>query len=141
MGPLMASRLVGHWELVSYDSIEPDGSLRQPFGNALGRLSYDARGNMTGQVMRPDRPRVEAREGAAQQVRAAYTGYIAYFGTYDVNAAGDQVTHHVLGALSPAWVGGDQVRRMRFDGDLLVLEADVPRGGGIARHVLTWRRL
>ena len=137
----MSSRLIGNWELVSYDSVEPDGSLRQPFGHAIGRLSYDERGNMAGQVMRPDRPPVEARQGAAQQVRAAYTGYIAYFGTYEVNAEANQVTHRVVGALSPGWVGGLQVRRMRFDGELLVLEADVPRSGGTARHVLTWRRL
>jgi lipocalin-like protein len=137
---MSAARLVGSWELVSYDSVEPDGSVRQPFGEAVGRLNYDSGGNMSGQVMRPDRPSPDAREGAAQQIRAAYTGYIAYFGTYDVNAAGDTVTHRVLGALNPAWIGGSQVRRMRFDGDLLILEADVVKTGGTARHVLTWRR-
>lgn len=138
---MSADRLVGLWELVSYDSIEPDGAVRRPFGNAIGRLSYDAAGNMTGQVMRPDRPHVEAREGAAQQVRAAYTGYIAYFGTYDVSAERDAVTHHVQGALNPSWVGGDQTRRMHFDGELLILEADVPKARGSATHVLTWRRI
>ena len=62
-------------------------------------------------------------------MRSAYAGYIAYFGTYEVNEAGDTVVHHVHGALNPGWVGGDQVRRMRFDGELLVLSTDVPKAG------------
>src|SRR5262249_38236556 len=113
----MAQRLIGTWTLVSYEAIEPDGSRSLPFGHAVGRLSYDVHGNMSGQVMRPHRAPVELAIGAAQQVRAAYIGYIAYFGTYEVDEQAGTVVHHVLGALNPAWVGGDQVRRMAFDGD------------------------
>lgn len=137
----MSQRLIGDWTLVSYDAIAPDGSRSQPFGDARGRLRYDAYGNMAGQVMRPDRPRVELGTGSALRVRDAYTGYIAYFGTYAVNAAGDTVIHHVQAALNPAWVGGDQVRQMRFEGDLLVLQADVEKNQQTMRHVLTWRKL
>jgi hypothetical protein len=134
-------QLLGTWELVSYESTEPDGRERLPFGRAIGRITYDAAGNMTGQVMRPDRPPVNTREGAVEKIRAAYTGFIAYFGTYEIGEQGDSVVHHVAGALNPSWVGGDQVRRMRFDGEHLILEADVARPEGTARHVLTWRRI
>lgn len=134
-------QLLGTWELVSYESTEPDGRKRRPFGDAIGRITYDAAGNMTGQVMRPDRPIFHAGETAIEKVRAAYTGFIAYFGTFEVNPTGDEVVHHVVGALNPGWVGGDQVRRMRFEGEKLILEADVTRPEGMARHVLTWQRL
>jgi hypothetical protein len=134
-------QLFGTWELVSYESTEPDGRKRLPFGHAVGRITYDAGGNMTGQVMRPERPIFDPRESSIEKVRAAYTGYIAYFGTYEVSAAGDSVVHRVTGALNPGWVGGDLVRRMRFEGDLLILEADVARPDGLARHVLTWQRV
>ncbi|MBA3231524.1 MAG: lipocalin-like domain-containing protein [Acidobacteria bacterium] len=137
----MPHRLIGNWTLVSYDAVAPDGTRSLPFGRALGRLSYDEHGNMAGQVMRPDRGPVTLGDGSAQQVRAAYIGYIAYFGTYQVNEARDTVIHHVLGALNPAWVGGNQVRRMRFNGDLLELQADVHKGTQIITHVLTWRKL
>ena len=137
----MTNRLVGHWILVSYDAVAPDGTRSLPFGHAVGRLSYDEHGHMSGQVMRPGRARVSVGEGGAQQVRAAYIGYIAYFGRYEVGPAGDTVTHFVDGALNPAWVGGEQVRQMRFDGDLLVLQADVQKGLHTIRHELTWRRL
>jgi hypothetical protein len=134
-------RLVGNWTLVSYDSIEPDGSIEKPFGEAVGRLSYDALGHMSGQVMRPDRAAIVRSDRGIHNLRAAYRGYIAYFGTYEVNERGDTVVHHVQGALNPAWVGGTQVRRLRFDGELLILEAEVERPEGNHRHVLTWQRL
>lgn len=136
----MPQRLIGTWFLRSYVSIHPDGSTGLPFGEAIGRLSYDALGNMAGQVMRPNRAPV-ARDGqGTYNLRAAYTGYIAYFGTYEVDHAAGTVVHHVQAALNPAWVGGRQVRRMRFDGEFLILEADVHRPEGLVRHVLTWER-
>lgn len=136
----MKARLIGNWRLVSYETTETEGRRGKPYGEAVGRLSYDDRGNMSGQVMRPDRTRVELGEGNAQQVRAAYLGYIAYFGTYEVAGDGTSVVHHVEGALNPAWVGGDQVRRMRFEGERLVLSADVRKSGEVVTHVLTWER-
>jgi lipocalin-like protein len=134
------ARLVGMWRLVSYQTMERDGRTGKPYGDAVGRLEYDNRGNMAGQVMRPGRARVEVGEGAAQQVRAAYLGYIAYFGTYEVASDGQSVVHHVEGALNPAWVGSHQVRALRFEGEQLVLSADVVKGGHKVTHVLTWER-
>jgi len=136
----MKERLIGNWRLVSYVTTEPGGKRGTPYGDAAGRLMYDANGNMAGQVMRPDRARVELGEGSAQQVRAAYLGYIAYFGTYEIAADGQSVVHHVDGSLNPAWVGGDQVRGMRFDGDRLVLSAEVRKNGETVTHTLTWER-
>ncbi|HVL66985.1 MAG TPA: lipocalin-like domain-containing protein [Vicinamibacterales bacterium] len=135
------TELVGNWSLVSYVTEGPDGKTGTPYGDAVGRLTYDGNGNMSGQVMRPGRPPVRHGETGLPEVRAAYAGYIAYFGTYTVNDARDTVVHHVQGALNPSWVGGDQVRRMRFDGDLLVLSTDIQKGGGLVRHTLTWKRI
>ncbi len=138
---MAVNRLVGNWALVSYVTEHPDGSNGKPYGDAVGRLTYDAHGNMSGQVMRPGRAPVTPGQWSAQDVRSAYAGYIAYFGTYEVSEAGDTVVHHVHGALNPSWVGGDQVRRLRFEGDLLILSTDVPKGGALVRHVLTWKKL
>lgn len=135
------NELVGNWALVSYVTDNPDGSQGQPYGEAVGRLTYDAHGNMSGQVMRPGRAPVVQGPRGLDEVRAAYGGYIAYFGTYQFNAARDTVVHHVEGALNPAWVGGDQVRRVRFEGGLLILSTEVPKGGALIRHTLTWKRI
>ena len=138
---MAVTRLVGNWTLLSYVTEHPDGSRGKPYGEAVGRLSYDAHGNMAGQVMRPGRLEVAPGQWGAQEVRSAYAGYIAYFGTYEVNADEGTVVHHVQGALNPGWVGGDQVRRIRFEDDLLILSTDVPKGGVLVRHTLTWKRL
>jgi hypothetical protein len=91
--------------------------------------------------MRPGRLEVTPGQWTTQDVRSAYAGYIAYFGRYEVNEAQDTVVHHVQGALNPGWVGGHQVRRLRFNGELLVLSTDVPKGGAMVRHTLTWEKL
>ena len=135
------NQLVGNWTLVSYVTENPDGSRGRPYGNAIGRLSYDEHGHMAGQVMRPDRTLVTPGDWQSQQVRSAYAGYIAYFGTYEVDAGGDTVMHHVQGALNPGWVGGVQVRRIKFDGDLLVLSTQVEKAGAMVNHVLTWKKI
>jgi hypothetical protein len=136
----VTERLVGSWRLVSYETVDGAGRRGTPYAAAVGRLTYDERGNMSGQVMRPDRARVEVGVGNAQSVRAAYIGYIAYFGSYEVASDGASVVHRVEGALNPQWVGGTQVRRLRFDGDRLVLSADVRKGGDTVTHTLTWER-
>ena len=136
----MKERIIGTWRLISYETDEQGGKRGRPYGDAVGRLAYDAQGNMSGQVMRPGRPPVERGEGNAQTVRAAYIGYIAYFGTYEIADDGESVVHHVDGALNPAWVGSHQVRKMRFDGERLILAADVAKNGDTVRHTLTWER-
>lgn len=136
----MSERLVGSWRLVSYETDEQGGKRGTPYGDAVGRLEYDDHGNMSGQVMRPGRARVDPGNGNAPLVRAAYFGYIAYFGTYEVAPDGGSVVHHVQGSLNPAWVGGRQVRKLRFDGERLVLSADVHKSGETVTHTLTWER-
>lgn len=133
-------RLIGSWRLVSYETSDAAGRVGKPYADAMGRLTYDDRGNMSGQVMRPDRVPVEIARGSTQSARAAYIGYIAYFGSYEVAADGTSVAHRVEGALNPEWVGGTQTRKLRFDGERLVLSADVRKNHDIVTHILTWER-
>ena len=136
----MKARLIGSWRLVSYETTDAAGGKGKPYGDAVGRISYDAHGNMTGQVMRPDRSPADPGASPADWARAAYLGYIAYFGTYDVAADGQSVVHHVQGSLNPAWVGGDQVRQLRFDGERLILSTNTSKDGVAILHELTWEK-
>jgi len=90
-----------------------------------------------------DRPRFahESPQFSTDAERAAAgQHFFAYSGTYDV--VDNVVTHHIDLCLFPNWVGEDQSRTARFDGDLLRLEF---RGGeGTARAStlrLVWKRL
>ncbi|MGH8595997.1 MAG: lipocalin-like domain-containing protein [Gammaproteobacteria bacterium] len=51
------------------------------------------------------------------------------------------VTHHVTASLFPNWVGGDQARFYRFDGDTLILTSKpfAAFGTEVRPHVV-WRK-
>jgi len=145
LSPDGASALVGTWRLVSFESKTGDGAIRHQLGPAArGQLAYDAAGHMSAQLMDPERPRFasgDLTQGSDIEVRAAMAGYIAYYGTYTVDQTRGVVTHHVQGALFPNWVGGDQVRYFRLDGDRLTITTPLIRiGGEDSTTVLVWER-
>jgi Lipocalin-like domain len=124
----IAQRLVGVWRLVSFGTHSPNGPTRYPFGaDATGLLIYTASGQMAGQVMRQGRAAFSSptiTRGSDAELAEAATGYIAYAGTYSVDAAAGVVTHHVTMSLFPNLVGTEQRRAVRFDGEHLELIAE-----------------
>ena len=139
------SALVGVWRLVALESRTTSGEIRHPLGRAArGQLMYDSAGRMSAQLMDPDRPTFASGDltrGSDAELRAAVAGYIAYYGTYTVDLSRGVVTHHVQGALFPNWVGGDQVRYFRLDGDRLTITTPPIRiGGEDSTTVLVWER-
>jgi hypothetical protein len=139
-------KFAGTWRLVSYDSRDSAGTVEYPWGkDAIGRLMYDSRGNMSASLMKPGRPRFasqDLRSGTDAEVRAAYEGFISYWGTYTVDSAKRTVAHHVLGASYPNWVGVDQLRYFRLDGQRLVLTTPPLRiDGRLLTSVLVWERV
>jgi hypothetical protein len=109
-------------------------------------LTYDADGYMTVQLMRPDRPQRRPRPVAPDAVLGTIgelevLGYLAYCGTYDVEAGAWRVVHHVTCALLPELVGQDVVRTYELSGDTLTLHTPpVVVDGRERRSVLVWRR-
>ena len=140
-----AEALIGTWRLVAFESRTASGEIRHPLGRVpVGQLVYDGAGHMSAQLMDPERPPFAAGDlarGSEAEVRAAAGGYIAYYGTYTLDLAAGVVTHHVEGALFPNWVGGEQVRYVRLEGDRLTLTTPPMRlGGEEATTVLVWER-
>ena len=136
-----AQRFVGHWRLISYEQRSTSGEVTEPLGkDPIGRISYDTDGHMSAQLMRRDRSRFansDPRKGTDAEIRDAFTGYSAYYGSYSVDEKSGTVTHHVEGAWFPNWIGTKQVRRYEFSGNRLILRADLPAGPG----VLVWERI
>ena len=138
--------LIGTWRLVSSEARTSSGVARYPLGHdAVGQLFYDVGANMSAHVMRVDRPRFASNDpgsGTDVEVRAAFEGYVSYFGTYTVDPIARTVTHHVRGASYPNWVGHDQIRYYRIDGPHLVLSTPPILDGGEALvYTLTWERM
>ncbi len=138
-------QFVGTWRLVSLEGHYGDGTVAHPFGpDAAGIIVYDAQGHMAAQIMRRDRPRFAAgdqQRGTPEENRAAVTGYVAYWGSYELFEDGT-IVHHVQGSLFPNWVGGEQRRFWEFVGSRLVLRTPpTAMGGRMVSSVLVWERV
>lgn len=95
----VGERFRGAWTLVSYEQRKPGAAVTYPMGkDALGRLAYDADGRMAAQLTRRDRPKFSAGSrsaGTIEEVRAAFEGFLAYYGPYTIDEKQHTVTHHV----------------------------------------------
>ena len=128
----LAARLVGTWQVLELVDTDPAGKTHYPYGKQpKGYIVYDPTGHLHVQVMRtPPTPPFAAgdQSGTDAEVRAAYDGYVAYFGTYKVDEARGQVIHRVEGSLMPSYTGTDQPRPVKVVGDELVIESRTPEG-------------
>src|SRR5262245_11605065 len=83
--------VVGTWRLVSFEDKPPSGPAVLPFGpDPKGLLIYDATGHMSLQIMKNPGPTVAS--GKETQITPdeklqLFDSYVAYFGTYRVDAA------------------------------------------------------
>ncbi len=137
--------VVGTWRLLSYQARMPDGTVRNPMGaNPAGRLTYDRERRMAVQFQRRDRPRFangEMRGGTPEEMKAAYFGYVAYYGAYRVDEATSTVTHVIQGSLFPNWEGQAQERFVQLAGNRLTITTPpFPSGGQPVTLVLVWER-
>ncbi|MGB2602450.1 MAG: lipocalin-like domain-containing protein [Candidatus Sulfotelmatobacter sp.] len=133
-----ARALIGTWRLVELADLDKDGKWKFRFGeHPCGYFVYDRTGHVHIQIMKvpPLAPFSEANtiEGklpSAEHALAAYSAYVAYFGTYTVDEKKHVVTHHVEGSLAPEFTDTDQPRPFKLEGDRLEI------GDG-----KTWRRV
>ena len=136
----LAEKLVGTWRIVRFIDTDARGKVTYLFGeNPRGYIVYDPTGHLSVQIMRmPARPPFAAGDddkGTDAEVRAAYDGYVAYFGTYRVDEANSVVTHVVEGSLKPSYTGTDQPRPFKLDGDVLVIQGRDKDGSSYVREL------
>jgi hypothetical protein len=138
--------LVGAWRLERWDITYDDGRAATfPFGqDAIGLLMYTPDGQMSASISRTGRGRIanpSMRHAPTGEKAAAFESYFSYAGRFSV--CGGTVVHHVSVALNQNFVGSDQVRDMRLEGDTLTLSAsDLLPGTTVTRlHRLLWRKV
>jgi len=113
-----ASRFVGAWKLVAIEGQQV------PRRDRVGLIMYDTTGRMAVQIMPLDRPKFASGnrlQGTQEEIKAAFDGYTAYFGPYEVNEAEGVVIHRLEGSIFPNDVGRDNIRYYEFSGDRLTL--------------------
>ena len=138
-------QFIGTWRLISSEFRRSNGEVTYPMGiNVAGMLMYDADGHMSAQIMRVDRnvfSMGDQFKGTPEEIKSAYEGYVAYFGAYEVNEEKSTITHHVEGSSFPNWVGTDQRRFFKFQGNRLTVSTPpTPFGGDQVTALLTWER-
>ncbi len=125
---MQSNLFVGVWKLISCDAIRKNGSVLPIYGkNPIGRLYYDAAGNMSVHMMKSGRPNFADQtkfRATPFEMRMAYESYEAYFSTYEVDEENHVINHNVLGGLFPNWTGTIQARYYKFDGNRLFLSTD-----------------
>jgi Lipocalin-like domain len=140
----MAVDLVGTWKLIAWRRVADDGTVTYPLGeDAHGLLVYTADGRMIVQVAAANRAPVEPTDpplgGDVQKRADAYSTFLAYFGSYEVD--GDSVIHRVDSSLFPDWSGAEQSRPFTYDGHELILRTPPMSGPhGTVVNELAWAR-
>jgi|SRR4051812_3802603 hypothetical protein len=135
--------VIGAWKLLSIEDRKSSGEVIHWMGDKpTGLIIYDRSGYMSVQFMRDPRPVFSAAYNQAtfEEVKNAYEGYFAYFGTYRVDESNGVIIHHLQGSLRPQEVGIDYDRYFQIDGDLLILTMSVPGKDQGRKRTLVWTR-
>jgi hypothetical protein len=140
------SALVGTWTLISFEGQAGQGPVVYPYGaDAQGILIYADNGRYAVQIMNRARPPLAAGDqmkGTPQEIRAAFEGCLAYYGSYEYDPAAGWVLHHVEASLYPNWNGVTLKRYAELEGDRLKLTTPSMPWGGSENFVgcLVWER-
>jgi lipocalin-like protein len=125
--------IVGTWKLVRATARDATGApLPEPYGGkGIGRVTFTADGRMQSVVCdgRRELPAGESRD------------YNSYCGNYTFDGA--RLVTRVDAASDPGRLGSDQVRGVRFEGELVVLSPP-PRtlaGSRQEYRELTWQKI
>ena len=124
--------VLGAWKLISFEAVSPDGQRKPIIGkNPVGLIIYHPLGYMSVQFMRDPRPTFASaspRNATPEEIKSAFFGYYAYFGTYEVNEKEAFVIHHLQASMNPPEVGRDYKRALKISGDRLTLTTPPPNG-------------
>ena len=137
---------LGAWRLISYESLDAAGNTTYPFGRHVnGLLMYDGSGMMSVQIIRGDRPDFPTEDmfrADPDMLKAAFEGLNTYFGTFEIDASRNIVTHHLQGASLPNRTGSQQIREYEFCGNRLSLRTPSRlMDGKMLTGLLVWEKI
>ena len=136
----LKSKIIGVWKLVSVVYEDQETKARTPVlgEHPKGRQIATADGKWLALVTAEGRPVPKTEQERAQALRTM----IAYTGRYRVEDG--KVITKVEAAWNEAWVGGEQVRFIRFEGDRLFIESPpMPhpnQNDRVVRVIVIWDR-
>jgi len=115
-----AETIQGRWKLIAAEDLRPDGTVgRLPWGSHPAGTIVVQDGACYVQIMSTDVPSFAAGPvSTLEQMKAALLStYIAYTGPCAIDESAGKVTLQVQSAWRPDYVGTEQIRYFRFDGE------------------------
>jgi hypothetical protein len=137
--------LVGTWKLVSGKTTTISGNESTAlYGqHPTGLITYTPEGRMSSIITADGRKPLSVADRIAAPVEEraeAFATLIAYAGRYSVS--GDKVTHHIEVSSFQNWVGTDQSRFVRFEGNRVNFRTSpLMLGGKLQIAEVVWERL
>lgn len=126
--------LQGKWKIVAAEDVRPDGTVgRLPWGRHPVGFIVAEGGSCLLQIMSSDVPDFSAADtSVTEQMKASLLSrYIAYTGPCTFDDAKGTTTMKVAAAWRPDYVGTEQTRFYRFEGNRMIYgPAPNSRGGG-----------
>lgn len=137
----LKDQVVGSWKLISSETLRPNGQVLNINAGVhpTGLIIYLPNGYMSVQIMHD--PRVtfadpKTMEPSCDELKSAFWGYYAYWGTYTINDAGNGVVHHVQASERPSEIGMNYPRSVSIDGAKLVITTPHFKAGLAFPHEL-----
>ena len=139
-------RLIGAWRLISAGTFRPDGTFDSfpEYGpNPIGYLMYDTTGHMCVSLSNPNHPHWANPEKPTDAERLrSFDVFFAYCGSYEVREKDGLVIHRPEVSSWPHYIGTDQNRHFRLEGNRLILsDEETPPGGERLRYRIIWERV
>ena len=128
----MTASVVGVWKLAGGSATDSSGNkVGVPFGpRAMGLVSLTADGRMMAVLV----------DGRAKLPDGARREYSSYCGNYTFD--GSTLVTTVDAASDPARLGSQQARKVRFEGERMILVPPEREEGGVKiRRELAWERI
>jgi hypothetical protein len=120
-----AQKVCGTWQVVSANNVRADGSLEPmpEYGpNPLGYLMYEGTGHMCVSLANPKPARwAKSDKPTSAEIVQTANDFFAYCGTYEVKEQQGDIIHRPEMSSWPHYVGTDQMRHFKLDGDTLEL--------------------
>ena len=120
----MNSVIFGTWKLISASSSTSDGERNDAaFGvGPTGFVTYNPDGRMSVLISHGGRKPLSAsapNPPTTETLAGAFSTFIAYAGRYTLKS--EEVIHNVEISFMQDWVGTDQTRRIKIEGDRLII--------------------
>jgi len=123
---LSANKIIGTWKLISMTyQDKATGKETDLWGkDPIGFLSYTPGGRMSANIAAADRKITasSASQASIEEQAMLFRKAFGYAGTYTLTKSG--VIHHVEVASDPTWIGQDQVRFIRIEGNRLIVTGE-----------------